>query len=173
MRIAGAVLSVILLILPRGAAFAETVRYSYDAAGRLIQVSYPDRTLEYAYDSGGNLLSRTVVVPPLPIGPTLAVQRVGDELTITYATGACVSSDHALFMGLIGDFGTVTSADCSIGSSGQVSIPLPAGNVWFLVAGVEGDRYSSVGNGASGERVLTGVEAFCPTFTADTSRSCP
>ena len=40
---------------------AETVNYTYDAAGRLTGVSYPNGTaITYTYDAAGNLLSRQV-----------------------------------------------------------------------------------------------------------------
>jgi len=169
------VIAVAIAFCCGGATRAETVGYSYDAAGRLIHVYYPGGSIEYVYDPAGNILNRIVTasVSPAPVGPTLASQRVGDELTVSWSTAACAASDHALFMGSIGDFGSTTDATCSIGSSGSVSIAMPPGDVWFLVAGVEGDRYSSVGDGASGERVLSGVEAFCLSFVPDTSQTCP
>src|SRR5579871_972452 len=42
-------------------ALADTVNYSYDDAGRLIKVAYPNGSvISYAYDKAGNLLSRVV-----------------------------------------------------------------------------------------------------------------
>jgi YD repeat-containing protein len=44
-----------------GALAAQTVNYTYDAAGRLTGVSYPNgTTIAYTYDPAGNLLSRQV-----------------------------------------------------------------------------------------------------------------
>ena len=44
-----------------GALAAQTVNYSYDAAGRLTRASYPNgTTISYTYDPAGNLLSRQV-----------------------------------------------------------------------------------------------------------------
>ena len=44
-----------------GALAAQTVNYTYDAAGRLTGVSYPNgTTITYTYDPAGNLLSRQV-----------------------------------------------------------------------------------------------------------------
>ncbi|MBN2432289.1 MAG: RHS repeat protein [Acidobacteria bacterium] len=41
--------------------FAETVRYSYDQAGRLIKAEYENgRTIQYVYDKAGNLLQRMI-----------------------------------------------------------------------------------------------------------------
>ena len=43
-------------LLPVG---TETVRYSYDAAGRLARVEYADgKTITYLYDKAGNLVKR-------------------------------------------------------------------------------------------------------------------
>ena len=40
---------------------AQTVNYTYDEAGRLTRVSYPNgATITYTYDTAGNLLSRQV-----------------------------------------------------------------------------------------------------------------
>lgn len=44
-----------------GALAAQTVNYTYDAAGRLTGVSYPNGTvITYTFDAAGNLLSRQV-----------------------------------------------------------------------------------------------------------------
>jgi YD repeat-containing protein len=44
-----------------GGLAAQTVNYTYDAAGRLTGVSYPNgTTISYTYDAAGNLLSRQV-----------------------------------------------------------------------------------------------------------------
>ena len=58
-------LFVFLVSLLAGAALAaETVRYSYDNAGRLTKVDYGNgRTVTYTYDRSGNLTSREVTAP--------------------------------------------------------------------------------------------------------------
>jgi len=38
---------------------ADTIKYTYDAAGRLTSASYGATTIAYSYDKAGNLLSRT------------------------------------------------------------------------------------------------------------------
>lgn len=54
-----------LLILPAAIAGAETVRYSYDASGRLIRVNYGNgKGFAYLYDANGNLIARTPLPPP-------------------------------------------------------------------------------------------------------------
>ena len=43
---------------------ADTVRYTYDDAGRLTTVDYGSgKTIAYTYDKAGNLLSRVVTTP--------------------------------------------------------------------------------------------------------------
>lgn len=56
-----------LLVLLFAAALccADTVNYTYDAAGRLIRADYGSGTsIAYTYDAAGNLLSRMVTTPP-------------------------------------------------------------------------------------------------------------
>ncbi len=175
MRIVKIILVATLLAVLAGPATAETISYSYDVAGRLTHAYYPDGSIEYVYDANGNLLERIVSAgtSPSPIAPTMTAARVAGVLAITYSTDACVSPDHALFIGTLGDFASIGSGDCSVGSDGSLTVPLPGGSVWFLVAGIAGDEYSSVGSGASGERTLTGIDTVCPELTPDTTRTCP
>jgi YD repeat-containing protein len=49
-------------VVAAGGLAAQTVNYTYDAAGRLTSVSYPNgTTITYTYDPAGDLLSRQVV----------------------------------------------------------------------------------------------------------------
>lgn len=62
--VAALALSAIVLGTATGAVAADgptTVTYTYDGAGRLVEVVYGDgTTLAYTYDAAGNLLARTV-----------------------------------------------------------------------------------------------------------------
>jgi beta-glucanase (GH16 family) len=103
----------------------------------------------------------------------ILVTKSGTDLEITYDT-VCNASDHVLLFGDLGDFTTVTAADCFIGNSGSAISTSPAADVWFLVAGREAGRYSSVGRSTAGERTLGGVESQCSLLTAqDLSATCP
>jgi hypothetical protein len=107
--------------------------------------------------------------------PTASIQvnKSGTDLEISYDI-ACNAPDHALLFGGLGDFTTVTAADCSVGNSGSTTSPPPAGNVWFLVAGRDAGRYSSVGRSTAGERGPIGVESLCPPLTVqDLNATCP
>jgi formate-dependent nitrite reductase cytochrome c552 subunit len=112
---------------------------------------------------------------PVPIPPTMTVTPApADALTIHYDTAACNAADHALIIGRIGDFGTATSVVCSIGRTGSYTVPMPPGDAWFLVAGVEAGAYSSLGQGPNGERIVNGIPAACPAITTQkTTAICP
>jgi beta-glucanase (GH16 family) len=111
-------------------------------------------------------------VVPEPVLSITAAHN-GTSIDVFYDV-TCNASDHTLLFGALGDFTTVTAADCSIGDSGMATSSPPAGDVWFLVAGNEVQRYSSVGQATTGERLLAGVGAQCPTLTAqDVTATCP
>ena len=53
-----------IAVLASATLLADTTSYTYDAAGRLTQVTYPNgKTITYTYDAAGNLLSRQVSSP--------------------------------------------------------------------------------------------------------------
>ncbi|NLI33417.1 MAG: RHS repeat protein [Deltaproteobacteria bacterium] len=41
-------------------ATSATITYSYDAAGRLTEANYGDKSIKYTYDSAGNIVKREV-----------------------------------------------------------------------------------------------------------------
>jgi hypothetical protein len=114
---------------------------------------------------------------PQPIPPTMTAGKSAadpDRIEIAYDVITCNASQHMLVFGVGGNFSQVVLADCLIGSSGTYTAQPPAGDVWFLVAGREGSRYSSMGQATAGERVLVGVEEACAAdLTADVSAGCP
>ena len=51
-------------VLACAALLADTTNYTYDDAGRLTLVAYPNgKTITYTYDKAGNLLTRQVSAP--------------------------------------------------------------------------------------------------------------
>jgi hypothetical protein len=114
---------------------------------------------------------------PVPTTPDITVAKDPADphrIEVGYDTATCNASDHSVFFGLLDDFSTVTAADCSIGNSGSVTSTPPSGDVWLLVVGREGARYSSAGPSTAGERSLQGIDAQCPVLLSqDVSASCP
>jgi formate-dependent nitrite reductase cytochrome c552 subunit len=113
---------------------------------------------------------------PPPVPPTMTVAPGGgpDLLDIRYDVAACNAPDHVLVFGSLGDFRTVTAASCSVGASGSFTAAAPAGDVWLLLAGVDGGTFSSLGAGATGERIVDGIPEACPALTSwNTSATCP
>jgi hypothetical protein len=114
---------------------------------------------------------------PVPVPPTMTVAPSGGapgSLLFSYDVSSCNAADHALIIGVLGDFRSASSVVCSIGRSGSYTYTPPAGNVWFLMAGVEGGVYSSLGQASAGERVVTGMTAACPAITGQiTTAMCP
>jgi formate-dependent nitrite reductase cytochrome c552 subunit len=114
---------------------------------------------------------------PVPIPADMTIDLAGGApgtLLIHYDATACHSSDHVLVVGDLGSFQTATSVICSIGSSGSYSLTQPSGSVWFLIGGVEGGAYSSLGQATAGERLVNGVPAVCPAITGQiTTAICP
>jgi hypothetical protein len=115
-----------------------------------------------AQKSGGALPASLF---PVPIPPSLTVTTSGgppEELVITYDVSACNAADHMLIIGHLGNYQTATSAVCSIGRTGSYTLAPFSGGAWFLIAGVEGASYSSLGQASTGERVVNGVPVVCP-----------
>ncbi len=74
---------------------AQTVNYSYDSAGRLNNVTYPNgNVMSYAYDQAGNLLRRLVVAPvagPAPTSSSAGVVSAASELGGPVSPGEIVA----------------------------------------------------------------------------------
>ena len=127
-----------------------------------------------AQKSGGALPASLF---PVPIPPSLTVTTSGgppEELVITYDVSACNAADHMLIIGHLGNYQTATSAVCSIGRTGSYTLAPFSGGAWFLIAGVEGASYSSLGQASTGERVVNGVPVVCPANGSQNSTAiCP
>ncbi len=152
--------------------------YFYDGAGRLVEVHYSDgSSIRYSYDANGNRLLRdssSSTPGPFPVEPAVTLTKSGADLLITYPIVSCNAPDHVVLFGAIGDFSTVIGAECSVGDSGTALVTAPAGSVWFLVAGVEGARYSGVGSSSDGvPRTPSGAGAVCAGIVQDTTGVCP
>lgn len=75
--------------------FAQTLNYSYDAAGRLASVTYPNgKVLSNLYDANGNLLRRLVSTPvagALPVATAAGVTNAASFLGGPIAPGELVT----------------------------------------------------------------------------------
>jgi len=78
-----------------GVLSAQTVSYTYDAAGRLNSATYPNgNVIQYAYDQAGNLLRRLVIAPvagPTPTSSAAGVVNAASELGGAVAPGEIVA----------------------------------------------------------------------------------
>jgi nitrite reductase (cytochrome c-552) len=114
---------------------------------------------------------------PVPIPPTMTVDlsaTVPGEVVISYETSSCQAADHVLVIGQMGGYLAATSARCSIGSTGSVTVSSLPDNVWFIIAGVENGTYSSLGEATSGQRLVSGVTSLCPALTSqELAAICP
>ena len=81
-----------------GCLAAQTVGYTYDAAGRLTGVAYPNgKTLSYAYDSAGNLLQR--LVRSAVAGPAPAATAAGVLNAASFQGGAVAPGELVTIFG--------------------------------------------------------------------------
>ncbi len=72
---------IMLLVAALHVPVLAAVTYSYDAAGRLITVSYSSgSTISYTYDKAGNVLSRSVQVSTGPNITSVAVANGGSDI---------------------------------------------------------------------------------------------
>lgn len=78
-----------------GTLLGQALSYSYDSAGRLSGVTYPNgKVMTYSYDAAGNLLRRLVVAPaagPVPVAPAAGVVNAASELAGPVAPGEIVT----------------------------------------------------------------------------------
>jgi YD repeat-containing protein len=123
--LAGAATAAAMLLAALPAAAAETIAYSYDARGRLVQVarstSGTATTTSYGFDKADNRLSKTVSggTPPPPAGPTLSVADAsgpegGDIVFTVTKTGSAAASTYWHF----GDISAAWGSDYVLGGSG-------------------------------------------------------
>lgn len=84
-----------LIIGVCGILSAQTISYTYDAAGRLNSATYPNgNVIQYTYDQGGNLLRRLVIAPvagPTPTSSAAGVVNAASELGGPVAPGEIVA----------------------------------------------------------------------------------
>jgi hypothetical protein len=109
-----------------------------------------------------------------PAGTMTARRGSGSTVTVTY-TPACGATQHTIYAGNLDALRTGGLAwsqrFCSLGVSGSLSF-MPAGNVYFVVAGNNGTTEGSYGRTSAGERPAAGAGGAC-SYTQDLSGTCP
>jgi YD repeat-containing protein len=77
--------------LPAGAHAAQTVAYTYDAAGRLTSATYDDTLATvFTYDLNGNILS----IETAPVSTSAPEPPGGSALPATFALGPSAPNPH-------------------------------------------------------------------------------
>jgi hypothetical protein len=160
----------------------------------------PAFQVRFFYDDGDQWLSvdnvvvtadivnpcETVVGPaPAPDGrggtgalTVESVTMVGDTLQVSWDAASCTAGDYHLLYGDLADVGTymLAGSECSLGISGTYTWnPTPAGNLFFLIVGADGNgTESSWGLDSSfGERNGAGASGQCGSVAKDASAGCP
>ena len=138
------------------AAAAETVTYSYDAAGRLTNAGYSGgANLSYAYDANGNLLERIVTddggmeTVATPVFDPDGGAQAGSSVLVAVS---CATAEATIRYTTDGD--DPTEADAEVISGGAVSVPVPGtlkARAWkggMTPSGVRSADYTAAGSPA-------------------------
>jgi YD repeat-containing protein len=142
-------------------AYADTISYAYDAAGRLIQAtdSTTGHAVMYGYDSSGNITSRQVVlVTNLAVSGTSAEEGAAGTQIAIYGTGFSTSpgSDVVTIGGVAAP---VVSATLT-----QLLVTVPSGSSGGAISVTVGSSTAS-GSGSfttSGATAAPVISGFTP-----------
>src|SRR5271168_3875503 len=86
------------LLLITAAGVAGNVNYTYDAAGRLIQVDFGNgKAVLYSYDPAGNILNRTVLNTTASPAPTISA--AGVDNAASFVSGAVAPGEMVTIFG--------------------------------------------------------------------------
>jgi len=135
-----------IAILCLATATAQTVNYSYDAAGRLTRADYGDAgAIAYTYDPAGNLLQRevtrgaagafaTISAASFAVNQALAPELIVSGFGADLASGVLAPTSTPLPTELLGtsvavrdSAGTTRLASLFFVSAGQINYLIPAG----------------------------------------------
>jgi len=169
----------VLMAVALPATNSQTVRYTYDAAGRLIRADYGDgKSITYSYDAAGNLLKRemssraafvSLSSASFERGQPLAAESIVAGYGSGLATGTAVAGEGALPTELLGTRVEVTDsrgvtrrAPLFFVSPGQINYLVPAGTA----VGTASILVTS-GSGASVAGVLEVARVAPGLFTAN------
>jgi hypothetical protein len=98
-------------------------------------------------------------------------------VSVTWDASACASTDYELLFGNLTDLSSYTllGSVCGLGTSGSASwSSVPAGDLWFLVTGVDGAGTEATwGLATAGERNGGFASGQCGNAARDNGASCP
>ena len=120
--------------------------------------------------------------PPVPDGKnagrpmTVTTLEGDDDLEIRWDSRTCPAEDYNLFFGDLSSVASLTlsSAACSMGSTGLAWVSPPTGDVFFLLASTDGAGVESW-HGVDSDgvpRASSGV-GFCGVVEQSLDGSCP
>ncbi len=169
----------LLLVIALHSAFAQDLRYNYDAAGRLVSViDAQGRTTTYTYDELGNLLSvqRTDTIGQVAITSVIPTQGfIGTQVQIVGFGFSAVANQNAIaFNGVAAPVlaATTTSLTTQVplgATTGPITVTAPLGSATspqpFTVLGgmTVSPSTASVARGAT--------QQFTATVTGTTNQS--
>ena len=111
------IFSLVLCLCAVSYAMAGTVKYTYDAAGRLTKADYGSgKAIEYTYDNAGNLLQRQVGSLNITISSNKNSYSAGDTLTLSVSINNLSPSSQVVdaFLGIIFPDGSAYFLDSSL-----------------------------------------------------------
>jgi subtilisin-like proprotein convertase family protein len=145
--------------------------------------------VKVSYIAPAGCINNVCAAPPTVVKPVAdgsygtamtgsRVDAAGTQIDVTWDVSTCSSTNHHI---LYGDLATVSSyaiggSACLIGTSGSYGWSgVPAGDLWFVVAGDDGtSTEGSLGTGVGGaERGGLSASGQCGMSTKDISGSCP
>lgn len=184
--------SLLLLASFLATAAAQSISYTYDAAGRVRSLTYPNgKVLTYLYDRAGNLLRREVRVPvtgAVPLATAAGIVNAASfkagpvapgELITIYGTGIGPGNltlfelpPTNLFPTLVGDTSVLfdgVPAPIYYSSAGQTSVFVP-----YAVAGRATTQMTILYQGRASSQINLAVAAAAPAlFSANQSGTGP
>jgi YD repeat-containing protein len=154
-------------LLGAGDAAAEAVRYTYDAAGRIASVEYPDRdtAIFYQYDAAGNVVRRTTgtadcngQVLPCDDGDVCTIDTCDPATgcTGTFVAGPTCSTTTTMPVQVCGDFngdGTITATD----ALGVLRTAVGTGSCALSICDVDGSGSISATDALAVLRAAVGI----------------
>ncbi len=112
-----------------------------------------------------------------PVGQMTAARVDETTLSVNWDVVTCASPDHEILYGDLAGVGSyaVAGAVCGLGTSGSVNWSgVPAGDLWFLVTGVDGAGTEATwGDATGGPRSGTAPSGQCGNAARTNATSCP